>query len=141
MRINEPHPRNRPPFRFNRLLANANPARNQTGGIRGRQMARGNILTAVIVRSLHFSMKAKPTPAGRRHPMRPRTRDARVGIDGNPAGWSLEAMRTTDVPPAIAFFYAIPTDFRSILRRRVWKLERDARLMSPITIFYVYMYS
>lgn len=101
-------------------------------------MARGNILTAVIVRSLHFSMKAKPTPAGRRHPMR---RDARVGIDGNPAGWSLEAMRTTDVPPAIAFFYAIPTDFRSILHGRVWKLERDARLMSPITIFYAYMYS
>lgn len=64
---------------FNRLLANANAARNQTGGIRGRQMARGNILTAVIARSLHFSMKAKPTPAGGRHPMRPRTRDARVG--------------------------------------------------------------
>lgn len=97
--INEPPPpRKRPPFRFNRLLANANAACNQTGGTRGRQMARGNILTAVIAPSLHFSVKAKPTPAGGRHPRtRPRTRrrDEGVGIDGNPASRSRQCGRQT----------------------------------------------
>lgn len=61
-------------------------------------MARGNILTAVIAPSLHFSVKAKPTPAGGRHPRtRPRTRrrDEGVGIDGNPASRSRQCGRQT----------------------------------------------
>lgn len=89
-----------------------------------RHMARGNILKAVIVRSLHFCMKAKPN-ASQPTSCNVATRDARValeprGIDENPTngGWLLEAMRTTDVP-AITFFSAIPTDFRSIPRGRV----------------------